>query len=113
MARRTITLVEDDIDGGDADETILFALDGVTYEIDLNDGNTATMRDAVGPFLGAARRVPRAAPAAPGMLPPEALGPARVVPPAQRFGGCRPQAGTGLGRVQQSALDKVAGSGAV
>jgi len=58
VARRTITLDEDDIDGGDADETILFALDGVTYEIDLNDGNTATMRDAVGPFLGAARRVP-------------------------------------------------------
>jgi len=56
VVRRTITLLEDDIDGGDADETILFALDGVTYEIDLNDGNTATMRDAVGPFWGAARR---------------------------------------------------------
>jgi len=58
VARRTITLVEDDIDGGDADETIPFALDGVTSEIDLNDANTATMRDAVGPFLGAARRAP-------------------------------------------------------
>jgi len=71
VARRTITLVEDDIDGGDADEMILLALDGVTYEGDLNDGNTATMRHAVGPFWGAG-----AAPAAPGMLPPEALGPA-------------------------------------
>ena len=59
MARRTITLLEDDIDGGDADETILFALDGVTYEIDLNDGNAAKMRDAVAPFLGAARRTGR------------------------------------------------------
>ncbi len=79
MVRRTITLLEDDIDGGDADETILFALDGVTYEIDLNDGNTATMRDAVGPFLGAARRTGRS-----GHAPArtEALGPARVVPPS-------------------------------
>lgn len=108
MARRTITLVEDDIDGGDADEMILLALDGVTYEGDLNDGNTATMRHAVGPFWGAGRRTGRS-----GHAPARSARPSRVAPPASRFGGRRPQAGTGLGRVQQSALDKVAGCGAV
>jgi len=39
VAQRTITLLEDGIDGDDADWTILFALDGVTDKIDLNDCN--------------------------------------------------------------------------
>ncbi len=37
MAQKVQVVLIDDIDGGDADETVTFALDGVTYEIDLND----------------------------------------------------------------------------
>ena len=67
MAQRTLVLLEDDIDGGEAVETVLFGLDGTTYEIDLNENNAAQLRDAVAPFVGAARRAgrPSAAPTRP------------------------------------------------
>lgn len=56
MAQRVVTHLEDDIDGGDATETVAFGLDGTQYEIDLNDDNAAKLRDALAPYLGAARR---------------------------------------------------------
>ena len=37
MAQRVQIILEDDLDGGDATETVTFGLDGVTYEIDLNE----------------------------------------------------------------------------
>ena len=36
MAQRVQIILEDDYDGGDADETVSFGLDGVEYEIDLS-----------------------------------------------------------------------------
>lgn len=56
MAQRTVVILEDDLEGGEASETIAFALDGSTYEIDLNESNAAHMRDVVAPYIGAARR---------------------------------------------------------
>lgn len=47
----------DDVDGGAADETVTFALDGTTYEIDLNSDNAAKLRDALAIWVGNARRV--------------------------------------------------------
>ena len=38
MAKTVIVKLTDDIDGGDADETIQFALDGRSYEVDLSVG---------------------------------------------------------------------------
>lgn len=57
MAQRTQVILEDDIDGGEAVETIQFGLDGVTYEIDLNEENAARMRDAFASWVGHGRRV--------------------------------------------------------
>jgi hypothetical protein len=57
VAQRTILELVDDLDGGQADETVTFALDGVEYEIDLSADNAATLRDAFAEFLGHARRV--------------------------------------------------------
>ncbi|MCW2506832.1 MAG: Protein lsr2, partial [Actinomycetia bacterium] len=37
MARQVITVLTDDLDGADADRTIEFGLDGVTYTIDLSE----------------------------------------------------------------------------
>ena len=51
----TVTLI-DDLDGSPAEETIVFALDGASYEIDLNAKNSAALRKALDKFLGAARR---------------------------------------------------------
>ena len=56
MAQRVQVLLVDDIDNTDADETVTFALDGVSYEIDLNDANAAKLRDALAPWVGHARR---------------------------------------------------------
>jgi hypothetical protein len=56
MAQRVNIVLEDDIDGSDADETVTFALDGVSYEIDLNGENAAKLRDALAPYVGHARR---------------------------------------------------------
>ena len=56
MAQKITVVLEDDLDGGPASETVLFSLDGVAYEIDLNDGNATRLRDAMAPYVGAGRR---------------------------------------------------------
>ena len=57
MAQKVQVVLIDDIDGGDADETVTVALDGVTYEIDLTTDNAAKLRDALAVWVGNARRV--------------------------------------------------------
>jgi hypothetical protein len=57
VAQRTILELVDDLDGGKADETVTFALDGVEFEIDLSADNAARLRDALAEFVGHARRV--------------------------------------------------------
>ncbi|MFC0041112.1 histone-like nucleoid-structuring protein Lsr2 [Actinomadura rayongensis] len=62
MAQKVEVLLVDDIDGGQADETVSFALDGVPYEIDLSKKNAAQLRADLGPFVQNARRArPKAA----------------------------------------------------
>jgi Lsr2 len=57
MARVETVRLVDDLDGGDANETVTFGLDGKTYEIDLSAENAAGLRDALKPYLVAGRRV--------------------------------------------------------
>ena len=57
MAQKVQVVLFDDLDGGKADETITFALDGVSYEIDLSTANAAQLRDALATWVGHARRV--------------------------------------------------------
>jgi hypothetical protein len=56
MAQKVVTLLEDDLDGSKASETILFALDGVEYAIDLNDAHASELREALSRFIKAARK---------------------------------------------------------
>jgi|SRR5665213_3332223 len=51
MAKNVVVQVVDDIDGGEAAETINFALDGKSYEIDLNAKNATSLRKAFAPFI--------------------------------------------------------------
>lgn len=46
----------DDVDQTAADETVTFALDGVTYEIDLSSGNANSLRSDLARWVGHARR---------------------------------------------------------
>ncbi|HZO65109.1 MAG TPA: Lsr2 family protein [Kribbellaceae bacterium] len=57
MAQRVQVVLEDDLDGGKADETVTFGLDGTAYEIDLSKKNAAKLRDALAQYVGAGRRV--------------------------------------------------------
>lgn len=57
MAQRVHIVLEDDIDGSKAEETVTFGLDGVTYEIDLSTANAAKLRDELAAWVGHARRV--------------------------------------------------------
>jgi hypothetical protein len=57
MAQKVHIVLEDDIDGSEASETISFALDGTNYEIDLNDDNAAALREALASYVGHARKV--------------------------------------------------------
>ncbi|HYN94669.1 MAG TPA: Lsr2 family protein [Pilimelia sp.] len=59
MAKQIIHKLVDDLDGGDADETVKFALDGIQYEIDLSKKNAAKLRDAFAPYVGAGTKVGR------------------------------------------------------
>lgn len=56
MARKTKVALIDDIDGSEATTTIGFALDGVSYEIDLNDENAAKLRDGFVQWIEHGRR---------------------------------------------------------
>jgi hypothetical protein len=57
MAQRVNVILVDDIDGDDAAETVSFGLDGVDYEIDLNESHAQELRDAMARFIDAGRRV--------------------------------------------------------
>lgn len=57
MAQKVQIILEDDLDGGEADETVSFALDGTSYEIDLNADNADKMRGVLAPYVGHARKV--------------------------------------------------------
>jgi hypothetical protein len=56
VAKQTTVTLVDDLDGSPADEQVEFAVDGKAYEIDLSAANSARLRDALAPFISAARR---------------------------------------------------------
>jgi Lsr2 len=57
MAQRVQIILEDDYDGGTADETVTFSLDGAEYEIDLSSKNATGLRDALAPWVAHARKI--------------------------------------------------------
>lgn len=57
VATKTNVVLIDDLDGSEAEETIKFGLDGVTYEIDLSAKNAARLRKELSPYVESARRI--------------------------------------------------------
>jgi hypothetical protein len=66
MAKTVSVVIIDDLDGSAGAETLAFSCDGHAYEIDLAAPNAARLREALQPFVAAARAVPRPRPARPG-----------------------------------------------
>jgi hypothetical protein len=56
VAQKTVVELVDDLDGGEADETVTFALDGVNFMIDLSAENANRLRDTLAEYVGHARR---------------------------------------------------------
>jgi hypothetical protein len=56
VAQKVQVLLVDDLDGGEANETVTFALDGVAYEIDLKSKNADRLREALAPFVDKGRK---------------------------------------------------------
>lgn len=56
MATKTIVFLQDDVDGGKADRTVTFSLDGAGYEIELSEANIERLTTAMQPFIDKARK---------------------------------------------------------
>jgi nucleoid-associated protein Lsr2 len=66
MAQKITVALEDDLDGGPADETVQFAIGGTDYWIDLSAQNAAAFRRQLAPFIDHARKAGRGARRRPG-----------------------------------------------
>lgn len=62
MVQKVSVVLEDDLTGGPAEQTVRFAFDGTDYEIDLNARNAAAFGKQLAPYLEHARRAGRAQP---------------------------------------------------
>jgi hypothetical protein len=61
MAQKVTVTLEDDLDGGPAEETVRFGFGGAEYAIDLSSKNAAGFRKRLAPFIEHARKAGRAA----------------------------------------------------
>lgn len=59
MAQKITVALEDDLDGGPADETVRFGIGGAEYEIDLSTKNARALRRRLAPFMDHARKAGR------------------------------------------------------
>lgn len=57
MAQKIIILTTDDLDGSKDANTHTFGIDGTNYEIDLSEANSTKFREALEPYVNAARRI--------------------------------------------------------
>lgn len=78
MATRTMITLEDDLDGGPAEETVRFALGAAEYEIDLSAANAGRLRTHLAPFTEHARKLGRGQLARPGRTSAARRGSAQV-----------------------------------
>jgi len=66
MAQKVTVVLEDDLTGGPAEQTVRFAFDGTGYEIDLSAKNATAFRKQLAPYIEHARRSGRAQSRRPG-----------------------------------------------
>jgi len=54
MAKRTVTVMTDDIDGSEASQSIDFSYRGKSYSVDLNDKHAEELDEMMAPYISAA-----------------------------------------------------------
>lgn len=59
MAQKVLVQLVDDLDGASSQDvsTVLFGLDGVSYEIDLSESNAERLRESLTDYVNSARRI--------------------------------------------------------
>jgi hypothetical protein len=57
MAQRVVQTLIDDLDGGEADESLGFVWEGIEYRIDLSEKNADKFRKVMAPYLTSAQRI--------------------------------------------------------
>jgi len=107
MAQKVTVVLEDDLTGGPAEQTIRFVFEGTDYEIDLNAKNAATFSTQLAPYVEHARRAGR----------PQLHRPGRTAANRQRSGDIRAWAkehGVAVsdrGRIPASVVDQYNAAG--
>jgi hypothetical protein len=102
VAQKVVVELVDDIDGGPAESTITFGLDGRSYQVDLNAKNEAKLRKALEPFLKVGRRTTAAAPSRRAAKPPATGSSSEVVREWARSNGYEV---SDRGRIAQAVRD--------
>ena len=102
MAAKTIVTLEDDLDGGSADETLRFGLGAAEYEIDLSAVNAGRFRAELAPFVEHARKPGRVQRARAGRSPASRRDSAEVRTWAKEHG----IAISDRGRIPASVIDQ-------
>jgi hypothetical protein len=59
MAQKVTVVLEDDLTGGPAEQTVRFAFEGTDYEIDLSAKNAAAFGKQLAPYIEHARKAGR------------------------------------------------------
>lgn len=57
MAQKTQIILTDDLDGSEATQTVTFAFQGTSYELDLNDEHASSIEESFSEWVSAARKV--------------------------------------------------------
>ena len=66
MAQKVTVVLEDDLTGGPAEQTVRFAFEGADYEIDLSAKNAAAFGKQLAPYIEHARKAGRLSASRPG-----------------------------------------------
>jgi len=56
MAQKTQVILTDDLDGSEATQTVTFAFQGTSYEIDLNDEHASSIEESFAEWISNARK---------------------------------------------------------
>src|SRR5437762_12969984 len=68
MAQKVTVVLEDDLTGGPAEQTVRFAFEGTDYEIDLSAKNAAAFGKQLAPYIECARKAGRVPASRPGRI---------------------------------------------
>lgn len=108
MAREVIELVRDDLDGSEDATPVVFAVDGIAYEIDLSDKNAEKLRAALAKYIPVARKLGRVTV---GAKAPRAIDQKAFNTRVRKWARAEKKKISGRGRIPQELVDEYLAAG--